>query len=148
MERQDWMAVLAKAPEAGLETAWQAIGLAPRFTWLRRPECGAVMVRGRAGGAGAAFNLGEMTVTRCALRVETDAGSGLEGHAYVPGRSHRHAQLAALCDALMQDPAVSPQVEAEIIRPLADAQAAASASLAAKAEATKVEFFTMTRGEG
>ncbi len=67
---------------------------------MRGPEGGLVMVRGRAGGGGAPFNLGEMTVTRCTVRL----GSGLVGHAYVAGREPRRAELAALVDALMQDP--------------------------------------------
>ncbi len=72
----------------------------PDYTVLRGPESGLVMVRGRAGGGGAPFNLGEMTVTRCTVRTE----SGLVGHAYIAGRDERRAELAALADALMQDP--------------------------------------------
>lgn len=142
-QRAEWMAALAQAPLPVLETAWQGLGLAPAFAWLRRPEPGAVMVRGRAGGTGAAFNLGEMTVTRCALRLE----SGTEGHAYVPGRSRRHAEIAALCDALLQEPETAPRIAAEVVHPAIAAAGAARADRAAKAAATRVEFFTMTRGE-
>ncbi len=67
---------------------------------LRGPEAGLVMVRGRTGGGGAPFNLGEMTTTRCTVR--TDAG--FVGHAYVAGRDERLAEVAALADALLQDP--------------------------------------------
>ena len=142
-DRRDWMATLAKAPEAELAAAWERTGLAPGFEWLRRPESGAVMVRGRAGGTGAPFNLGEMTVTRCALRV----AGGAVGHAYVPGRSRRKAEIAALCDALMQDPAVRGHVEAEVLSPLRAAAGEAARDRAGKAAATKVDFFTMARGE-
>ena len=58
------------------------------------------MVRGRAGGGGAPFNLGEMTATRCTVRTD----GGFVGHAYVAGRDERLAELAALVDALLQDP--------------------------------------------
>jgi len=143
MAREQWMSVLAKAPEAVLESVWTGSGLEAEFAWLRRPERGAVMVRGRAGGAGAPFNLGEMTVTRCALRLE----GGQVGHAYVPGRGARKAEIAAICDALMQDPERAPEVRARILAPLAEAAADSAAERAAKAAATKVDFFTMVRGE-
>ena len=101
------------------------------------------MVRGRAGGTGAPFNLGEMTVTRCALRL-TD---GRTGHAYIPGRDRIHAEAAALCDALLQG-AEAERVQSEIIEPLAAAADTARRAEASRAEATKVDFFTMVRGEG
>ena len=97
-ERQAWMSVLSTAEPAALRTCFAELGDRPGFTWLRAPEFGAVMVRGRAGGTGSAFNLGEMTVTRCTLRLDT----GEVGHAYLPGREAAAAEAAALCDALMQ----------------------------------------------
>ena len=97
MNRKGWMSLLAKAPEELLGQLWVAAGIEVTHEWLRPPEIGAVMVRGRAGGTGAPFNLGEMTVTRCALRL----AAGQVGHAYVAGRSHEKARIAALCDALM-----------------------------------------------
>ena len=100
------------------------------------------MVRGRAGGTGAPFNIGEMTVTRCALRLE----DGTVGHAYVQGRDKAHAERAALVDALMQTKA-APRIEASVLRPLADEAGAARTARAARAAATRVEFFTMVRGE-
>ncbi|GAB4376283.1 MAG: hypothetical protein Kow00121_23160 [Elainellaceae cyanobacterium] len=73
------------------------------------------MVQGRTGGAGQPFYLGEMTITRCVVRLETpDLEEAIAsqfpegvivGFGYVAGRSHRHAELAALCDALLQHPA-------------------------------------------
>src|SRR5690349_3451889 len=97
------------------------------------------MVRGRIGGGGAAFNLGEMTVTRCAVCIEP----GLIGHAYVAGREPRRAELAALVDALMQDPARTALLEARVIAPLEQEQAARQAERAGKAAATRVQFFAM-----
>ncbi len=142
--RQDWMSLLAKAPEGVLGQLWAAAGIEVAHEWLRPPETGAVMVRGRAGGTGAPFNLGEMTVTRCALRL----GAGQVGHAYVAGRSHAKARIAALCDALMQDERHAPAVRAAVLGPLAEAAAEARATLAAKAAATRVEFFTVARERG
>lgn len=145
MTRQSWMSLLAKAPEGLLGQLWAASGIEVAHVWLRPPEIGAVMVRGRAGGTGALFNLGEMTVTRCALRLEGGPADGLVGHAYVAGRSREKARIAALCDALMQDEAQAAAVRDAVLAPLARAAADVRETLAAKAAATKVEFFTMAR---
>lgn len=141
-ERSVWMSALAKAPAAELAALWKATGLAPDFAWLRPPEAGSVMVRGRAGGTGAAFNLGETTVTRCALRL----GDGTVGHAYVGGHDPDKARIAALCDALLQTPAAE-LVRAVVLAPLAARARSASAARAGRAAATRVDFFTLARGE-
>ena len=108
---------------------------------LRPPETGLVMLRGRMGATGAPFNLGEATVTRCAVRLD----DGSEGHAYVMGRSATHARLAAICDALLQrDP---EGLSAKIIAPLAAKLGAKQVEASTKAAATKVDFFTMVRGD-
>lgn len=139
--RKDWMSLLAKSRPAALEALWQDRQV-PRFTWLRAPEIGAAMVRGRMGGTGAPFNLGEMTVTRCSLQLD----DGTVGHGYVQGRDKPHAERAALIDALMQTDAAT-QVQAEVLVPLRAQAAARAEGRAAKAAATKVEFFTLVRGE-
>jgi len=108
---------------------------------LRRPETGLVLVRGRAGGRGQQFNFGEMTVTRCAVQLD----SGIVGHAYVGGRDRRHAELAALVDALLQDTVHAPALLAGVIEPLAAEAAARRLRKAREAAATKVEFFTVAR---
>ncbi len=140
--RKQWMSVLAKAAPARLRTLWQALGLSPEVTLLRAPEIGGVMVRGRLGGTGAPFNLGEMTVTRCSVQLE----GGEVGHAMVQGRDKDKAQLAATIDALMQTPAAD-RLRAALIDPLATAAAETRRRRAEKAAATKVDFFTMVRGE-
>lgn len=140
--RQEWMSLLARAPEKTMLALWERFPGRPRFEWLRRPEVGGVMVRGRAGGTGAPFNLGEMTVTRCSVVLDDST----VGHGYVQGRSKRKAEAAALIDAMMQT-AVAPTLRAEILEPLKHQMAATKATRAAKAAATKVEFFTMVRGE-
>ncbi|MDF2232042.1 phosphonate C-P lyase system protein PhnG [Albimonas sp. CAU 1670] len=143
--RKGWMSLLAKAPAARLAALWEGSGLADETAgheWLRRPECGAVMLRGRAGAVGAPFNLGEMTVTRGSLRL----ASGEVGHAWVQGRDKRKATVAALADALMQTGAAA-RVEAAILEPLREEAEARATARAARAAATKVEFFTLVRGE-
>jgi len=142
--RQRWMAVLATAATDELEAHLWARGGVPDYTWLRPPEFGAVMVRGRAGGTGAPFNLGEMTVTRCALRL---GGDGPVGHAYVQGRRARHAELAALFDALLQQEESGADLERAVIEPLSAAHTARKADRSRRANSTKVDFFTMVRGE-
>ncbi len=135
--RQAWMAVLARAPAAALEAASK--GLLPAWVRVRGPEIGLVMVQGRAGGTGAAFNLGEASVARCTVRTE----AGLLGHAYCLGRDLRQAELAAALDAALQDPERSGTLMAQVIHPLQAEQQAARAELARRAAATRVQFFTM-----
>lgn len=139
--RRRWMSILARAEAAEIAARLDTLPAPPPHRRLRGPETGLVMVRGRAGGDGAPFNLGEMTVTRCSLRLE----DGVVGHGYVAGRDARQAELAALVDALMQDPARRPALEAAVIAPLAAAQAARREAQARRAAATRVEFFTMTQ---
>jgi len=140
--RKAWLSVLAKADAEDMATHWQAAGYTPEHTVLRAPEIGAVMVRGRAGAVGAPFNLGEMTVTRASVQL----ASGEVGHGYVQGRSRSQALQVALTDALLQTDQ-SEQVHGAIVAPL-DARAQTRRhERAAKAAATKVDFFTMARGE-
>lgn len=141
-ERKAWMGLLAKAPEGRVAALLDAAMTRPEFTWLRAPEIGTTMVRGRAGGTGAPFNIGEMTVTRCALTL----ACGEVGHAYVQGRRKSDVEAAALVDALMQGRNASAVREA-VLDPLGAEQSAAKNARADKSAATKVEFFTMARGE-
>jgi alpha-D-ribose 1-methylphosphonate 5-triphosphate synthase subunit PhnG len=105
------------------------------------------MLRGRAGGNGVKFNLGEASLTRCALRTLEHQGGGNTGVAYVLGRSHRHAELAAQFDALLQDAAWRADIERSVIRRLAAAQEARRDAASCKAAATRVDFYTLVRGE-
>lgn len=141
--RRAWMGLLAKAAPADLESAWAALESKPAWRWLRKPETGLVMVRGRAGGSGQPFNLGEMTVTRCVLVTD----DGVTGHAHVAGRDARHAELAAAFDALLQDAARRPALEDGVLAALRRKRKAAQDGRAAAAAATRVEFFTLVRGE-
>lgn len=141
-ERKGWMSLFARAPEGRVAALLDTACTRPGFTWLRPPEIGSVMVQGRAGGTGAPFNLGEMTVTRCALKL----ASGEAGHAYVQGRRKPDAEAAALVDALMQTD-LADTLRTQVIAPLGAELAAATQARAKKAAATRVDFFTMVRGE-
>ena len=141
--RARWMSVLATAPPADFDAVWATVGPLPAYQLLRGPEVGLVMVRARAGGMGARFNLGEMTVTRCTVRLD----DGVLGHAYLGGRRPRAAERAAVLDALMQDAGRRARLEREVIDPLAARQAEHRQRAAARAATTRVEFFTMVRGE-
>lgn len=140
--RKEWMSLLAKAPPGRVAALLDDAMERPAFNWLRAPEIGSAMVRARAGGTGAPFNLGEMTVTRCALALE----GGQNGHAYIQGRNKTDAEAAALVDALMQTTAAA-MLQQAVLSPLEREMAQARADRAGKAAATKVDFFTMVRGE-
>jgi len=142
--RQRWLSLLAKAPAARLESLWQGVGPVPAYSLLRRPEIGLVMVQGRISGSGAAFCAGEMTATRIAIRLE----SGEIGIGYVGGRAPRHAEIAAVIDALGQRAEWRDALEARIVTPLAAAAEARRGLTAARAAATKVDFFTVAREAG
>ncbi|MCP9339510.1 phosphonate C-P lyase system protein PhnG [Stutzerimonas xanthomarina] len=138
--RQRWMGVLARAGDelARYEAELKDIN----YQLVRAPEIGMTLVRGRMGGTGAAFNLGEMTVTRCVVRL----GDGRTGYSYVAGRDKRHAELAALADAHLQG-RDQAHWQAQVISPLASIQAARRAAQDAETASSKVEFFTLVRGE-
>lgn len=140
--RQAVMALCAAATGAELDTALAAVGYAGPVQQLRRPETGLVMVRGRAGGDGRRFNLGEATVTRAAVRIE----GGETGFSYLLGRDAVRARQAAVLDALWQARAHRQAVEAAL-RPVAARREAERARRARQAAATRVDFFTMVRGE-
>ena len=109
---------------------------------MRQPEIGLTMVRGRAGGTGKIFNLGEITITRCVVKFEETTGFG-----YVGGRSKRHAELAAVCDGLLQQEDWFEQIRDRVIEPLKAILYQKQAQQQSQTDTTKVEFFTMLRGE-
>ena len=140
-DRQEWLSLLATSKPQTLAVLWADTGLAPDYVMLRKAETGSVMVRGRAGSVGKAFNLGEMTVTRASLRL----ADGTVGHGWCQGRDRKQAETAALLDALMQGPDAA-RVEEAVLGPLRHAQTERRRSRAERAAATKVDFFTMARG--
>lgn len=102
-----------------------------------------VMVRGRAGGTGRRFNLGEATVTRCTVQL----ADGTRGVGYVAGRKPRHAELVAAFDTLFQDAEWRAARGERLLADLEAEQRRRRAEIATKVAATRVEFFTMVRGD-
>lgn len=144
--RSQWMALLARAPINLLE---QALGdqSDKRPQWLRKPETGLMMIEARAGGTGERFNLGEISITRCALRLidnQTDAPVGIS---YVLGRSHKHARLAAMLDAVFLTTA-DPSYNEKILAPIKQHLQEQRASREQRTATSKVEFFTIARESG
>jgi alpha-D-ribose 1-methylphosphonate 5-triphosphate synthase subunit PhnG len=139
--RQHWIGVLSRTRRAELLPHENALRDA-EYQLIRAPEIGMTLVRGRMGGSGAPFNVGEMSVTRCVVRL----ADGRTGYSYLAGRDKAHAELAALADAHLQG-AQQAHWMRELIEPLAQAQAARRSRQQAETAATKVEFFTLVRGE-
>ena len=142
-QRKAAMTVLVHSDAAKIASYLEAIAL-PGYENLREPENGLVMVRGRVGGDGAPFNLGEATVSRAAVRL----ASGEVGFGYTLGRDREKAQMIALCDALVQSNEFAAAVEANVLAPLRAAMMATQARRAAESAATRVDFYTLVRGEG
>ena len=140
--RQKNMATLAAATPEAVAERYETLS-PPAYDMIRQPETGLVMVRGRMGGTGGPFNLGEVTVTRCVVRLET----GETGSSYSLGRNKQKALQSAVIDALWQTGNARLQIETEIIAPLATAQSGAKETVRQETEATKVNFFTMVRGD-
>ncbi|MEH2568716.1 phosphonate C-P lyase system protein PhnG [Bradyrhizobium sp. AZCC 2289] len=142
-QRKLAMAVLAHSDSAEISGRLDAVAL-PAHENLREPENGLVMVRGRIGGDGAPFNLGEATVSRAAVRLST----GEVGFGYTLGRDRQKARMIALCDAMLQSDQFAGVVESGVIAPLRAAIAANRKRQAAETAATRVDFYTLVRGEG
>ena len=140
--RPQWLAVLARATLAQLEHMTPPASQLPPMKQVRPPEIGMVMLRGRVGGTGSPFNLGEASVVRCAVRL----GDGPLGVSYALGRNKRRAELAALCDALLQDPLYHDALQRTLIAPLALTQSQARQDRQRAVADSKVEFFTLVRG--
>ncbi len=142
-QRKAAMAVLAHSDAAEIARRLDAVAVPPCEN-LREPENGLVMVRGRIGGDGAPFNLGEATVSRAAVRLAT----GEVGFGYTLGRDREKARMIALCDALVQSNEFADAVEANVLAPLRAAMIADRSRKAAETAATRVDFYTLVRGEG
>ncbi len=141
--RQAAMALLASADASQLQSLAASLSPLPDAEDLRRPETGLVMVRGRIGGGGAPFNLGEATVTRASIRLST----GEIGHAYALGTDRPKARLAAIIDALWQREDQREAIERKVLAPLARRKAERDAERRGETAATRVNFFTMVRGD-
>jgi alpha-D-ribose 1-methylphosphonate 5-triphosphate synthase subunit PhnG len=137
------MAALAQASAQEIADGLKAAAGPVDYVALRPVETGLVMVRGRIGGDGQPFNVGEATVTRAAVRI----ASGETGFAYLLGRDRDKALLAAICDAVWQNIAQRDAIERHVLVPIRARQAAERARKQAQTAATRVDFFTLARGE-
>lgn len=141
--RKRVMDLLARCSRGQLEAAWAQVEPKPAFARLREPETGLVMVRGRIGGGGSPFNLGEATISRATIQLT----EGTVGHGYRLGTDKTAAEWSAVFAALWQLPAMQDVVERTLLLPAEEQQAEEAAQLARETAATKVDFFTMVRGE-
>ena len=142
--RRGVMTVLTRSDAAEIALHLDSLGPLPASEDLRPPESGLVMVRGRIGGDGPPFNFGEATVTRAAVKLET----GETGFGYVLGRDLAKARLVALCDALVQNATYRNVIERNVVAPIRTRVDTARQRKQQQVAATKVEFFTLVRGEG
>jgi len=142
-ERSAWLGVMSRAHKGELEALANGIVSEVKFERLRAPHVGLVMVRGRAGGTGTVFNLGEMTIARASIRL----ADGTVGHGYVQGRDKRKAEMVAVVDALLQQSDRREEILSTVIAPLRLNEEERRLAVRRKAAATKVEFFTVARGE-
>ena len=141
-KRKFWMSLLATSNQSDLLNLWEQKKIRVNYIWLRTPEIGSIMAQGRMGVTGDKFNIGEVTITRCSLKLNC----GTIGHSYVQGRSKKKAEISSLCDALMQTK-MSKEINKNIIIPLEKIKKDNKRKILSKAEATKVDFFTLVRGE-
>jgi len=146
--RQRRMAALALADEKALEAEAAKIFASIPYTFLRRPESGLIMLEGRAGNFGQRFNLGEMLITRCVVRLEAQDNEAItEGYAFIQGNRPRHAELVAVFDALLQLDDWAESLERSLIEPLMAEREEQLRKRAKETARTKVDFFTLVRGE-
>jgi len=141
--RREAMALLAASSAAEIERHLAAFDSLPSYQDVRSAQSGMAMVRGRIGGDGVPFNFGEATVSRAVVRLET----GEMGFGYVLGRDHAKARMIALCDALVQREEGRAALEYRVLAPIRSRLAAERKVDAERIAATKVEFFTLVRGE-
>lgn len=141
--RQRWMAVLANASFSDLSTYWQPLQLDPGCEVIRPPEVGLARLQGRIGGGGDRFNVGDTTITRATIRLQ----DGTLGYGYLRGRAKQHALLAAVIDALLQQVSYTTLLQEKLIDPLLQLQINAMKEKTQQAAKSKVDFFTVLRGE-
>ena len=143
LQRQINLSVLAKASLSNMLENWKKINVDATFTFLKKPEVGMAMVRAQAGGGSENFNMGEMTMTRCVIRLDSDE----VGYGFVAGRSKKKSELMAIIDACWQKESLRNIIEEKIIEPLDLLQIISAQKIADNTKTSKVNFFTMVRGE-
>ncbi len=142
-QRQQLISVLAKSALNDIQQFW---GQSPddfEYSTLRQPQTGMVMAVARTEAKGEPFNLGEVTVTRCAIRL----ASGETGIGYVMGSDREHALHIAVLDALAQHANRYDEIYSSVIQPLQDRLLQRYQQQQQATDTTRVDFFTMVRGE-
>ena len=142
-QRQQWLSVLSRSTLESIQKLWQALMVEPEYQLLKAPESGMVMVKAKAGGSGQAFNMGEMTVTRTVVQLST----GEIGYGYTQGRDKKKSELIAVIDACIQLGDWGERILQNIIRPLEEQLTLHYQQRQNETDASKVNFFTMVRGE-
>ena len=142
-DRQRLMRICSQATVAELSAALARLAPLPSIEVVRQPEVGLIMLRGRMGGDGAPFNAGEATMTRAVVRLP----SGELGFSYLLGRSLERARLAAIVDALGQSPSFRDRLQIVLLAPVLRRVDAQRSARRAETAATRVQFFTLVRGE-
>ncbi|AWP32500.1 phosphonate C-P lyase system protein PhnG [Pantoea sp. PNT01] len=142
-DRQRWLSVLAHSSAALLEAHWHALSLQPEFTLVRPAEIGLTRLQARMGATGKRFVMGDATVTRAVVQLS----DGTLGYSYLLGRDKAHAERCALLDALLQQPETRQLLEEKIITPLAAWREEQRQLRAREIASSKVDFFTLVRGD-
>ena len=138
--RRDWLATLVRVP------ANEVIAASNEFDFsmvvLKGPEVGLLMINGRIHSTGRPFHLGEVSLTKCVLKDD----QGLLGYGHIIGRNKQQAKAIALFDLALQR---NDSAEAALIRLNAwkEDVAEIDAMESETVEETRVDFFTMVRGE-
>lgn len=142
-QRQNLLSTLAKSSLKDIQSYWPHSPNDYQFNTIRPPQTGMVMAVARTETTGEPFNLGEVSVTRCALRLE----SGETGFGYSMGSDTEQVLHIALIDALAQVDDNFDTLSAEVINPLKQKIADRQKRQKALTDTTKVDFLTITRGE-
>ncbi|MEO8804563.1 MAG: phosphonate C-P lyase system protein PhnG [Burkholderiaceae bacterium] len=141
--RAAWLRVLARATPDELAAHASPVLADYRFEWLRAPEPGLVMVRARIGNTGDRFNLGEATVTRCAVRLRLDGDAMVAGVGHVMGLDSPRAERIAQLDALLQVDALHALLWRTVVEPLRSLDEQRGRDERARTEASRVRFFAL-----
>lgn len=142
-QRQQWMSTLATADFEQLNQLWKTQSFTPSYQLIRAPEIGLAQVQARMGGTGNRFNVADVTVTRCVVKLT----SGVLGYSYLSGRNKPHAELAAVIDGLMQSKRYQQELMLSIIEPLHATRMQKHQRRQQQVASSKVDFFTLVRGE-
>ena len=147
-KRQQLLSVLSVSELSAIQSYWQALSISPRYSLLKAPEVGMTMVRAKTGGTGQAFNMGEMTVTRTVIRLnDINAQNDVIGFGYTAGRNTQKSELIAVIDACFQLSEYAASITKLLLQPLQQLRQQQKNQQTAQVSATKVNFFTMVRGE-